>query len=99
MNITRRRFLQGLFAVPVLAAPLLVPERLYPEVWVGGGASGPASAMTLGEALGKVESGGVIWLMPGHSETWSTPLDVKSGTVIKGMGAGSYRPRLSWRLP
>lgn len=45
MNITRRRFLQGLFAVPVLAAPLLVPERLYPEVvWVMPGRSETWSA-------------------------------------------------------
>lgn len=70
--MNRRRFLQALFAVPCLGAPLLVPRVWEPPkydwVRVGPGLTGPDTARTLNEALEKVRPGGTVFVMAGHHE-------------------------------
>lgn len=79
--MNRRGFLQALFAVPVLAAPLLVPKCLYDEVYVG-----PGQAPTLALAMEMVKPGGTVYVLPGHSETVTVPVVVdKDGVTLAGL--------------
>jgi hypothetical protein len=90
--MNRRGFLQALFAIPVLAAPLLQPTRLHDVVYVG-----PGYVARLSTALETVKPGGVVYVMPGHSETLGMSMTLPAGTHIVGMR--SQRPSFTWHSP
>jgi hypothetical protein len=90
----RRGFLAGLLALPFVApiakAARAVKARFFPVVYLGG--EGADGARTLREALSKVETGGIVYVMPG---TWScnesVELELRHDGVMV-VGAGTERP-------
>lgn len=79
--MNRRRFLQALFAVPVIVAPLLAPTVAPPPqrfrvIYVGLGYPRPDGASSLNEALrmlGRGGTGDTVVVMPGVYECTTLP--------------------------
>ena len=81
----RRGFLAGLLALPFIQpithVAAVVKRKLWPAIYVGEG----QSHATLASALGDIQPGGTIYILPGHTESIHEPIEIGHVLKIEGL--------------